>query len=162
MKRIVYLTSFVFMALLTLSFVNEAFSDEVEFVEHNAAGEIISTDFSSDNPTITIQYTSTDVNFVKNEDKQIKSGLAARWEIIGISTIRFFLRPNSKWSDGSLVTAHDVKSSLERAKLVHGDTLKSLFDHIKKIKIDLLGLAGCLRSFNGRIKPFDNALLICS
>ncbi|MEW6009566.1 MAG: hypothetical protein AB1629_08035 [Candidatus Omnitrophota bacterium] len=72
MKKVVYRTSFIFMILFAFSFIGESFSSEVAFVEHSAVGKIISTDFDSDKPTITIQYTYTDVKFVKNEEREIK------------------------------------------------------------------------------------------
>ncbi len=72
MKKNLCLLSAVFIGLLFIACPERGFSAEVEFVEHNATGKIISTDLSSDNPTITIQYTQTDINFVKNENQEIR------------------------------------------------------------------------------------------
>lgn len=66
--------------------------------------------------------------------RQIVAGLAESWEINGEREITFKVRKNLKWSNGEPVSAAQVVASLERAKKVHGDSLKSLFDMVSSIK----------------------------
>lgn len=66
--------------------------------------------------------------------RQIVAGLAESWEIIGENEIAFKVRKNLKWSNGESVLAPQVVASLVRAKKVHGDSLKSLFDMVLAIK----------------------------
>ena len=49
-------------------------------------------------------------------DLRLEPDIASRWEVAkNGSTYTFYLRPNAKFHDGTLVTADDVKYSLERA-----------------------------------------------
>jgi len=68
-----------------------------------------------------------------SDSRELVAGLAKSWEIVGKEEIRFHLKKELRWSDGEVVTASQVVTSLERAKKVHGDSLKSLFDQVKSI-----------------------------
>ncbi len=68
-----------------------------------------------------------------SDSRELVSGLAKSWTITGKNEVQFQLKDGLKWSDGSAVTANQVVKSLERAKKVHGASLKSLFDQITSI-----------------------------
>lgn len=68
-----------------------------------------------------------------SDSRELVAGLAKSWEIVGKEEIRFHLKKDLRWSDGEVVTASQVVTSLERAKKDHGDSLKSLFDQVKSI-----------------------------
>lgn len=67
-----------------------------------------------------------------DKNKQITSGVAIKWETIGDKTIRFHLRKNLKWSDGSLVDSEQVKRSFENALKRHAEDLRSLSNLIEE------------------------------
>ncbi len=67
-----------------------------------------------------------------DKNKQITSGLAIKWENIDDKTVRFHLRKNLKWSDGSLVTSGDVKKSFENAIKRHSEDLRSMSNLIRE------------------------------
>lgn len=48
--------------------------------------------------------------------------------------ISFQLRPEAKWSDGSKISADQVVRSFNRAKKLHGEDLKSLFEMVETIE----------------------------
>lgn len=52
---------------------------------------------------------------LNGRDKTFEPLVAERWEILGPTTWRFYLRQNARFSDGSPVTAADVKHSIDRA-----------------------------------------------
>lgn len=68
-----------------------------------------------------------------SDSRELVTGLAKSWAIIGKNEIHFQLKDGLKWSDSSSVTANQVVKSLERAKKTHGDSLKSLFEQINSI-----------------------------
>jgi MarR-like DNA-binding transcriptional regulator SgrR of sgrS sRNA len=74
---------------------------------------------------------STLVTF--NETREIVSALAERWEAKGKS-LRFYLRPNLKWSTGELIRAAQFKDSLLRAKELYPNELQALFNEIESIE----------------------------
>lgn len=69
-----------------------------------------------------------------SSDRQPVSLLAKSWKIESEKVITFEISPNAKWSDGKPITSRDFNASLVRAKAVHGDALKSLFDVVEKIE----------------------------
>ncbi len=68
-----------------------------------------------------------------NGDRKMVAGLAEKWETLPPTKIRFTLRKDLKWSDGSAVTAHQYKDALERAKKTYPNDLKALFDAVANI-----------------------------
>ena len=68
-----------------------------------------------------------------DDDKQILSGLASRWDASTKKALRFTLSEKARWSNGVAITSEDVKRSMERAKRTYGGDLKSLFDSIDQI-----------------------------
>jgi ABC-type transport system substrate-binding protein len=69
-----------------------------------------------------------------SSDRQPVSLLAKSWKIESEKVITFELSPQAKWSDGKQITSEEFKASLDRAKSLHGDALKSLFDVVEKIE----------------------------
>jgi len=59
-------------------------------------------------------------------DKRITSGLATRWEITSEKIYKFTLPKDAKWSNGSPLTAQEVKRSFERGLGAHPEDLRSL------------------------------------
>lgn len=72
---------------------------------------------------------------VFNDERQIVSGLAERWEFLPPFRIKFTLRKELAWSDGTPIEASQYKLALERAKNLYSDDLKSLFDAVENIEI---------------------------
>jgi len=68
-----------------------------------------------------------------NGDRKMVAGLAEKWETLPPTKIRFTLRKDLKWSDGSAITAHQYKEALERAKKTYPNDLKALFDAVANI-----------------------------
>jgi ABC-type transport system substrate-binding protein len=68
-----------------------------------------------------------------SHSKQIATGLAARWAIKDHTTYVMTLKPDLKWSDGTVVTSQDVKRSLERGQKVYPDDWRSLTNIVKNI-----------------------------
>ena len=66
--------------------------------------------------------------------RELVSGLAESWMPTGEKEITFKISSSSKWSDGSAVTAQQVVKSLLRAKKMHGNSLKALYEHITIIE----------------------------
>jgi len=69
-----------------------------------------------------------------NKERQIVAALAEKWINIEDNKIKFVLRKDLKWSDGSVVTALQFKDALERARKLYSNDLKALFDSIQKIE----------------------------
>lgn len=70
-----------------------------------------------------------------DQERQITSALAEKWEIIPPKTIQFKLRKNLVWSDGTPILAEHFKLSLERARLAYPNDLKALFETIESISV---------------------------
>lgn len=68
-----------------------------------------------------------------SDSRELVSGIAKSWEISGKNEIVFKLREGLKWSNGEPVIAGQVVASLNRAKKLHSESLKSLFEQIKEI-----------------------------
>lgn len=69
-----------------------------------------------------------------SQTRELVSALAESWAVSGEKEITFKLSSAAKWSDGSPVTAEQAVKSLLRAKAVHGDSLKTLYDHVEAIE----------------------------
>lgn len=67
-------------------------------------------------------------------NRELVSGLAESWAPVSDKSIRFNIGKNMKWSDGSDLTAQNVVASLVRAKKLHGESLKSLYDCVESIE----------------------------
>ena len=81
---------------------------------------------------ISIALASTLVSF--DQQRQVTSSLAEKWEILPPRKIHFIIKKDLKWSDGSEMTALDFKTSLDRAKKAYPTDLKALFDSVESIK----------------------------
>lgn len=68
-----------------------------------------------------------------SESHELVSGIAKSWEVTKENEIVFKFRDGLQWSDGTPVTANQMVLSLNRAKKVHNDSLRSLFDLVKEI-----------------------------
>lgn len=73
---------------------------------------------------------------VFNEDRELVSGLAEKWEYILPNKIKFTLKNNLKWSNSSPISAADYKQSLERSAKLYPNDLKALFDSITHIEAE--------------------------
>ncbi|MDZ4661244.1 MAG: ABC transporter substrate-binding protein [Pseudomonadota bacterium] len=71
-----------------------------------------------------------------DKERQITSALANKWQNINKNKIKFTLRPNLKWSDGSPISALHFKEALDRAKKDHASDLRALFDSVASIDVD--------------------------
>lgn len=68
------------------------------------------------------------------DNRNLRNGLAKAISSKSESEIEFQLRPEAKWSDGTPITAVQVVRSFERAKKLHAEDLKSLFEIISRIE----------------------------
>ena len=66
--------------------------------------------------------------------RELVSGLAESWKPTGEREMTFTLSKMATWSDGTPVTADQVVKSLIRAKHLHGDSLKTLFELVENIE----------------------------
>lgn len=66
-----------------------------------------------------------------SSNREITSALADSWTFQGDKEVNFKLNPKLKWSDGTIITASDFVSSLNRTKKIHFDDLKSLFEQVE-------------------------------
>ncbi len=69
-----------------------------------------------------------------DDQRQMVAGLAEKWEMLPPNKIRFTLRNNLKWSDGTPATANQYKQALERAKRLYRNDLNALFDEVTAIE----------------------------
>ncbi len=69
-----------------------------------------------------------------SDSKEPISSLAASWEYTGEKEITFHLKPDAVWSDGSPIVSNDIVASLDRAKLIYREDLKSLYDIVEVIE----------------------------
>lgn len=69
-----------------------------------------------------------------DEKFQLIPNLAVSWEQINPETVRFKLRPNVKFHDGTPFTAEDVKFSFERAA-APSSQYKSYVNGVKEVKV---------------------------
>ncbi len=66
---------------------------------------------------------------------RLTSGLALRWINPDDRTWRFFLDPAARFHDGSPVTAHDVKFSLDRVRSLPGSEITGFARHIVETRV---------------------------
>lgn len=85
-------------------------------------------------PDLDISYALGSTLVEWDKSKQIQASLASRWTVVNDKTYRFQIHRDAKWSNGTKLTCQDVKRSFERAKKVHGKTLKALFDRLQSIE----------------------------
>lgn len=69
-----------------------------------------------------------------SQTRELVSGLAESWNVTGEKEITFKISGSAKWSDGNPVTAEQAVKSLARAKTMHGDSLKTLYDYVASIE----------------------------
>lgn len=69
-----------------------------------------------------------------SKTRELVSGLAESWSVTGEKEITFKIGAAAKWSDGNAVTAEQTVKSLLRAKRIHGDSLKTLYDYVTAIE----------------------------
>ncbi len=67
-------------------------------------------------------------------DRNLRDGLAKPVSSKSENEVIFQLRPEAKWSDGTTITAAQVVRSFDRAKKLHADDLKSLFEITDRIE----------------------------
>jgi|GEM_PF-1534601 len=68
-----------------------------------------------------------------SDSKDPTSALAQSWIYSAEKQITFELKPNLKWSDGSILSAEDVAASFLRARSKYPEELKSLFNIVESI-----------------------------
>jgi ABC-type transport system substrate-binding protein len=68
------------------------------------------------------------------DSRNLNEGLAKPLENNSDKEVAFKLRPQAKWSDGNAVTASQVVRSFERAKKLHAEDLKSLFEMLDSVE----------------------------
>lgn len=66
---------------------------------------------------------------------QLAPGLATRWTNPDDKTWRFYLNPDSYFSDGTKLTAADVKFSIERLKNLTTSDLQGFTEHITTVSV---------------------------
>lgn len=69
-----------------------------------------------------------------SDNRSLKSGVAKYVDGGSEKEAVFKIRPESKWSDGSAITADQVVKSFERAKKQYGSDLKSMFENLELIE----------------------------
>ena len=80
---------------------------------------------------LSLALASTLVTF--NSSRETVAGLAERWQVEG-SNLKFTLKNNLKWSDGSDITTSHYKTCLERANKNYGTDLQALFGAIESVE----------------------------
>jgi MarR-like DNA-binding transcriptional regulator SgrR of sgrS sRNA len=68
-----------------------------------------------------------------DKDKQVAAALAGSWERVSPTLSKFKIRNGLKWSDGTAVTASQVKISFEAAFKAHPADLRSLINIVKSL-----------------------------
>jgi MarR-like DNA-binding transcriptional regulator SgrR of sgrS sRNA len=68
-----------------------------------------------------------------NDGKEITAGLSDHWEVLQNNVFRFRLRKDVKWSDGSPITAADLKKSFERSRRLYSKKLQGLYSIVDSI-----------------------------
>lgn len=85
-------------------------------------------------PDMDISYALASTLVAWDKDKQISSAVAEKWDRISPTVLKFNIKSGLKWSDGSPVTAEQIKLSFETAFKNHAADLRSLINIIKSIK----------------------------
>ena len=84
-------------------------------------GDVSSMDPYARNETFLLAFNASIYEPLVRRDRELKleGALATKWSYVAPTLIRFELRPNVKWQDGSAFTADDVVFSIKRSQ---GDT----------------------------------------
>jgi peptide/nickel transport system substrate-binding protein len=98
-------------------------------------GDVSSMDPHSRNETFLLSFNSSIYEPMVRRDRELKleGALAVKWTYATPTLIRFDLRPNVKWQDGSAFTADDVVFSLERAA-GQGSNMTGYFPSVKEVR----------------------------
>lgn len=76
----------------------------------------------------------------RDKDFSLVPSLATHWQQINPTTLRFFLRPNVRFHDGSLMTADDVVFSLLRAMRPTSDHKEFMAGVRSVVKVDAMSV----------------------
>ena len=98
-------------------------------------GDVSSMDPHSRNETFLLAFNASIYEPLVRRDRELKleGALATKWSYVAPTLIRFELRPNVKWQDGSAFTADDVVFSLERAA-GQGSNMTGYFPSVKEVR----------------------------
>lgn len=80
---------------------------------------------------LSVALSSTLVTF--DDARGMVAGLAEKWSQVEPNKLKFVLRKNLRWSDGTDVTAGQYRDALLRAKRLYGSDLKALFEAVHAI-----------------------------
>ncbi len=69
----------------------------------------------------------------RDEEKELSAGLAESWKSISPETVRLTLNSKVKWSDGKIISAEEIKQSIERSLKVHPADGRGLISILEKI-----------------------------
>jgi len=86
-------------------------------------------------PDMDVSYALASTLVQWDSDKEISAGLAQTWMMVDPNTIRFNLRKGSVWSDGSPISAAQVKQSFERSLKAYPDDLRSFARLVEAIEV---------------------------
>ncbi len=70
-----------------------------------------------------------------DDQKEITKGVAESWKMVSPKLYRFTLNRNARWSDGSPITATQVKQSLDRSIKINVNSLQSIVQLVESIEI---------------------------
>ena len=126
------------LTVLVLAFASCAPTEDSQNILRVAlSGSPDSLDPHTTSATLTFQVTRSIYDTLVEPDGEgnIVAGLAERWEIVGEGLEwRFYLRPGVRFHNGELLTAHDVKASLERFREVNSPRAAE-FSAISRVEI---------------------------
>ncbi len=86
------------------------------------------------NPDMDLSYALASTLVTWDAAKQVTSSLASQWIVDGQS-VEFILRPTGRWSNGELVSAEDVKTSMESTFQRIPQESRSLSNMIASIEV---------------------------
>jgi peptide/nickel transport system substrate-binding protein len=75
---------------------------------------------------------------VRDKDYNLVPALAAKWQQVNPTTLRFFLRTGVRFHDGSVLTADDVVFSLERVRRPTSDHKEAMAGVKSVVKVDAM------------------------
>lgn len=134
MKKIKYLF------LLILILLTACGKDKIDvktkdtlIVAQGADARTLDPQKAIDTPSVRVYQQLYNLLVKKDENMEIVPDLAEKWEIVDLKTTIFYLRKGIKFHNGEVLTAEDVKFTLDRMK--EQPTVSFLIDEIEKVEV---------------------------